>query len=443
MIENVDWFEEYFPEEIEKPILEGPSHKEREHVECSASVTERFWNCPGSIALAQKSGNANKANSAAERGTAAHEVGEICLRSGEDAFDHIGSVHNGIEIDEKICEGVNLYLETVRPYMTIEWEYKIEERVSLDLLNPPVPMAGTADFTAYNRATKTLVCIDYKNGVVPVDIRGHKPTRYYCLGAYYALPIGYDVETVVMIIVQPNALYGQAVKQETISFLDLIEWGFELIERARATQLPNATIAAGDWCKYCPAKGMCPIRAERRLSEAQLAFSDIVENPTYNVVTACATNLTVLTREQMARIYIAKDEIIKFLKDVEEALIQDWRHGEEPYGLKMVESEGTRAWDKNLTEAQIKDALKVLPLKEEDLYTKPKLVSPTQVASAFWSLKKGQKGVKKKDVEVEFAELTKDFVKRPKGQKLVPATDRRESLVVEAFEALEELPHTD
>jgi hypothetical protein len=423
-------------------FLDSPNHKDRSHVEHGASVTERFWHCPGSINLSR--GRGRGTSSAAERGTAAHELGEICLRSGEDTYAHLGAVINGIEIDEEICDGVQIYLDTCRNYMGDGWEYHIEERISLAILNPPVPMAGTADFIAYNRKQQRLVCIDYKNGRHPVEIKENKQTRYYSLGAYYSLPEGYRVDDIEMIIVQPNALYGQTIKRETITFFDLIDWGYDLVEHARATLDPNAAIVSGDWCKYCPAKGVCPIRAERRLAEAQIAFSDIIEHPASTVLSHCTANLPVLTMEQRAKIFLATPMIKKFLQDIEESLIQDWRVGQEPPGLKMVESEGTRAWEKSLTEGQIKEKLKVLQLSEDQIYTRPKLASPTQIASAFWANKKSEKGVKKKDVEAEFAQLTKEFVKRPSGRKLVASADRRESLVVEGFEALEPLPqHTD
>ena len=81
-----------------------PAHADRAHSELGASSCERWWNCPGSVAASR--GMPNRSSPAAELGTAAHEVAELCLRNGQDALEYVGRTVNGIEIDAHTADKV-------------------------------------------------------------------------------------------------------------------------------------------------------------------------------------------------------------------------------------------------------------------------------------------------------------------------------------------------
>ncbi len=406
-------------DEVDDPI----AHKERAHVPHSASVASRFWNCAGSIQLSE--GIPNRSNAAADRGTCAHELGETCLRDGTDADAHIGEVFNEIEVDRAMATAVQVYLDVVRPYMLPGWTYRIEEKVSLEKLNPPVVMKGTADFTAYHRRLKKLVCVDYKNGVMHVEIRGNKQTRYYALGAYLGFAEGTPVDEVEMVIVQPNSLGGEPVKRETIPFYELMDWGIELIDRVNLTLMPNASLKAGEWCQWCPAKGRCPVRGEALLAEAQIEFADFIaaSPPVLPAVTKqnnCKSSRVVLTDEQLGIAFTRISDLRRLADDIEEAVKTSWSNNIPVPFTKRIDSLGDRRWDKGKTESEVvKFMSETLGLDEDRIYVDPKPVTVKQAEIAYVEARK-TKGVSKKTLEREFNELAAEMVTRPTGTKIVP-----------------------
>jgi hypothetical protein len=412
------------------------AHQTRSHVVHSASVAERFWNCPGSVRLIATldEGEHEQSSSAANRGTAVHELIEHCLLTATDAHKHVGAIFNRFVIDDEMADGAQVHLDVVRQYMGPEWTYFIETKVSLEKFGPPVPMSGTADFIAYNAFTRHLVVVDYKNGVVFVDIAGNKQTRYYALGSYLGLPVGVVIETIEMVIVQPNALTGEAIKREIINFADLIDWGFELIDRARATLVPNAAVRPGDWCKWCPARGVCPARAQKQIEEAQLEFDVIVdpmvtlESISNHAATTCAATLPILTPEQLGRIYLATPAIKAFLADVAEAIERLQAEQIEIPGLKRVFTQGDRAWSKGIPETEIISFLNnTLGLTGSQIYTKPKVISAPQAEKAFVTLKRSE-GVPPGLAKTQFAEATAGLVVRPTGTNIVSTFDARQAI---------------
>src|SRR6185437_16777207 len=81
--------------------------------------------------------------------TAAHQLCDMCLQSGQDAIEFIDrripiGTHVFI-VDEEMASAVQVYLDVCREYLALEdWECLIEKRFSLDSLDPPGPMFGTA-----------------------------------------------------------------------------------------------------------------------------------------------------------------------------------------------------------------------------------------------------------------------------------------------------------
>ena len=121
------------------------------------------------------------------------------------------------------------------------------------LLDPPVPMFGTADFFSYSKRRRELHLVDFKYGKgVWVAARNNPQLMYYALGA--ALLIEHPVSKISMTVVQPRFAKGDPVRTATVDAVELAEWSIELIARAHATQQPNAPTVAGEHCKFCPAK---------------------------------------------------------------------------------------------------------------------------------------------------------------------------------------------
>lgn len=187
----------------------------------------------------------------------AHEVASICLVEGADAAQFAGQEIEGSKVSPAMVSGVQLYLDVCRRLIDSNDIHLIEHKFSLDALHPPVEMFGTADFIAYSRRRRELSIVDLKYGKgVWVAAKSNPQLLYYAIGA--ALAIDDPVSSVIVTIVQPR--YGGSsdpIRSTTVDAIVLAEWSFVLIDRARETQRPNAPLAAGPWCKFCPTRNSC------------------------------------------------------------------------------------------------------------------------------------------------------------------------------------------
>jgi hypothetical protein len=133
---------------------------EKSHSELGASVAARWMACPGSVQLSR--GRPNESSAFAQEGTAAHALGELCLRRGADPATFVGTTLDGVEVDADMAEHVRVYVDYCRRIpQGYAW---IEKQFNLGALNPPGPMFGTADFVARDVPSRTLDVVDLKYG---------------------------------------------------------------------------------------------------------------------------------------------------------------------------------------------------------------------------------------------------------------------------------------
>ena len=73
------------------------------HATLGASNAHRWSVCGGSVKAEQ--GLGDKTSSFAQEGTAAHELGEICLKSGDDPADwgYVGDLFHVDSVLERLC----------------------------------------------------------------------------------------------------------------------------------------------------------------------------------------------------------------------------------------------------------------------------------------------------------------------------------------------------
>lgn len=255
-------------------------HAGREHSELGASSCARWAACPGSVRMLRNL--TGSTSLAAQRGTAVHELAEAVLADnlkldadntlvdvpdGYLALDFVAHVFNGIEIDEAMAQCAEDYVAVCYAEIQEGDKIWIERRFDLDVLEPPLPMFGTADLVVYRPSERLLKVIDLKSGSgVIVQAVGNPQLRYYALGALLSLP-GLPVDRVEMVIVQPCV--GEPVKRDRIDAADLMLWGAELLELADAAVAEDAPLAAGEHCRFCGAKPRCKAFEARALEAAR------------------------------------------------------------------------------------------------------------------------------------------------------------------------------
>lgn len=378
-----------------------------QHAALGASSASRWMACPGSVKLSE--GRADRASEHALYGSAGHALAEWCLRDGGRAPESYPEPRiEMVEIDEEMRMIVREYLAAVAAYSAGSVIRAIEQRFSLEALNPPAPMFGTADYVAFVPPS-TLLVMDLKCGAgVPVSAVGNPQLRYYALGAYLALrpEIQVQVEQVRMVIVQPRA---GGITEETMDTVDILMFSAKLLEAAKRTTEDGAPLKAGSHCRWCKAKGACPEQARMALASAQGAFADDALPDT----NARPINPALLDNAALAEALERAEAIRNWLVSTEAEAMARLSFGAVVPGWKMVAKRAVRRW---ADEFKAGEAL-AAALPEVDLYTHS-LLSPAQAEK---HIPKAERG----------ALLASLIVAESSGPTLARASDPRPEIVGE------------
>ena len=386
------------------------------HSEHGASSCARWWHCPGSVALSR--GIARASSPYAAEGTAAHALAELCLTNGQDAEEYTGRTVEGFNVDADMAEHVGFYVRHCRALgrITTLAGQVIEQRFTLDAINPPAPMFGTADFVAWSTDVLWVRDLKYGQGV-QVEADGNLQLRYYALGALLALPpeAARAIRLVSMTIIQPRAPGGPAIRTADMPALDLVEWSMELMSRAAATLRPGAPLHPGSWCRFCAASGRCPARAEQAAELARAEFTDV----------------TLLTPEQMGALLAQADKVESFLRDLRTAATAELSRGGSVPGWKLVPTRPAQAWR---DEAEAEAALDVLHELGEARFAPRKLVTPAQARAVLSDQVAHQHSTKKAAEQAARDALAHLICTASSGARLAPATDTRPALPAAGIE---------
>ena len=377
---------------------------EKAHSELGASVAARWMACPGSVNLSRHVPTP-PTTSFAQEGTAAHALAEISLSHDVDPLMYVGATFEGVEVTEEMAEYVSVYVDFCKTLPSRQ--HWVEKKFTLAALHPPGPMFGTADFVALD-AAETLYVVDLKYGQgVVVEAKNNKQLRYYALGALLSLPEGSAVDRIVMTIVQPRALHPDGpIREEEISYADLMEFAGELLDAAKATTRPDAPLNPGAHCRFCPASGVCPAQRDRAQEIAQIEFGalplDVPPEP--------STLPPAVFADILGKLHILED----WATAMRAQAFAKLERGEDVPGHKLVAKRPTRRW------ANAEHAMQALTAEgvwnEDDLSVAPKMKSPAQV----------EKIIGKKNLP---SELT---TKVSSGYSMVPAHDPRPALSLSA-----------
>jgi hypothetical protein len=360
------------------------------HAKLSASGSSRWLYCPGSVKA--ESYFEEKESSFSKEGTCAHELAELCLRSGKDADEWIGKplIENKYwVVDDEMVGYVQEYVDYVR---SILGKKEIEQRVDF---SDWVPEGfGTCDVIITDHDTLTIVDLKYGKGVM-VDAQENSQAMLYALGALSEREAFQDFAKVVIIIHQPR-LDHISVWETTP--LDLYAWGQWVADKATLTLTENPERIAGEkQCRFCRAKATCP--ALLKLTEETIAadFEDL-----------SAETIEHISDKRLKDILDQKRIILSWLDAVEE-YVKEKAMGPGGFpGYKIVEGRSMRKWvDEKMVSSELEKLL------GDRAYSK-KVISPAQAEKALGKSKS-------KDIQ--------SFIIKPSGAPtLVKDSDKRETL---------------
>ena len=315
------------------------------------STAKRVINCPGSVALVATMPQ-QEGSSYANEGSLLHEAIAIVMDTGCAPEDMVGFEAHGLTLTDELLERKLLpalaLLADYDPQATMEFE--VEQTVDFGEFLPGV--FGSSDIVG--RLDGKAVILDWKFGDgVMVEAEESEQLMFYAAAAMRTPSCAWafkDVTEVECVIIQPPYLRTWTTTVERI-----LKFERELARAVSASRLPDAPIKSGDWCKWCTAKPVCPIKtgALDRMKRDAMQTIDV---------------------DKLATYLAAAPEIEDFLAQCR-ALAHQMLENDVPVpGYKLVAKRATRHW---ADPATAQDALIGLGLTKTDV-TKTELLSVAQ-----------------------------------------------------------------
>jgi hypothetical protein len=381
-------------EEIDMTKPDG----EPAHSKLGASSTSRWMNCPGSVEATKDYPDTK--NIYAAEGTAAHSIGDACLKTNTDATTCLGNVITvddwEFEVNREMVEGVQMYLDVVRTDMEEMGAKKIHAERRVDLSKVYPGMFGTSD--AILIEGKYLKVYDFKYGRGIVEVRENTQALFYAVGALLLMDPKREVQEIEMVIVQPRV--ADPIKRWTVTKQYIRDWVVELRKAAVATAADDAPRIPGEkQCKFCEHKPFCPEIEKFALECAMLEFD---EEDNIKII-----ETDDLSKTELSKILKWSSFVQNYLKAIESKALRLLQEGESVEGFKLVDKRPSRQWDKDL---DIEEILRHMGLSRLEMLTEPVLLSPAQIEKLL-------------PQELR-EELNNDLiVKKSSGTKMVPESD--------------------
>lgn len=369
------------------------------HAKLGASSAHRWLNCPGSVSAIEALPIGDTSSPFAIEGTAAHELSEICLLSGEDAEAWIGKPLVEMPdwvVDEEMAEYVQVYLDYCRAIARDADEIFVEQTVSY---SDWVPEGfGTNDFGALNLKDKSIKIADLKYGKgVQVDAENNPQAMLYALGTYAEYGWIGEIDRIDIAIVQPRLYH---ISEWSISVKDLLKWAEWVSQRAEIALSDDAERVPGEkQCRFCEAKATCKALMKYTEDIIMAEFDDLDDMPSPDT----------LSDAQIRKVLEQKALIEGWLSSVENTVRERLEAGDSFDGFKLVEGRSLRKWSNENAAAEA-----LTEVLGADVAFKSTLISPAQAEKA---LKKDQRS------------MLDDLVIKPAGKPtLVPESDKRPAI---------------
>jgi hypothetical protein len=361
------------------------------HAKLSASGSDRWMNCPPSIAFESQFPEP-AATSYSGRGTLGHCIlaNKICA-------------YLGLKVQELPEELLQYDSPELREQVEIAFQFLIEliKKVRAETNSPTIAVEQRVDFSKWVPegfgtadlliiADGTARVIDLKLGQIRVVAHGNSQLKLYSVGVLNTFGSLYEIDQIEMIILQPPL---NNISRETLTTTELLAWAKnELAPKAKLAWAGEGEFAAGDHCRWCRGKAQCPTRNESNLALARHDFAEPAS----------------MSDSDIAEVLGKAQQLHAWVRDLEEFAYSQAIAGRKWPGFKLVEARSSRKFTDVTAAAQV---LIDAGISNDDLFER-NLRSLT--------------GLESKLGKNKFAQLLGDLVvKTPGKPTLVPVTDKR------------------
>lgn len=298
--------------------LQLDSETTPKHAKLSASSSERWLVCPGSVTM--ESSYPDVTSIYAEEGTRAHELAEKAILSSTPPLQ--------LTDDAEMAKFVQEYIEYIDTLKTLTSTIYIEERVSYEHITKDG--FGTCDCAIIDDEHIHIIDLKYGRGVA-VSAEENTQLMLYALGFIHSKKLT-NITTITLHIVQPrigNYSSYSLTYEELRKFEDFAR------KQALLALQPNAPLVAGEkQCKWCKAKADCHV-LKSYVEDALLSnLDDVFEAP----------EVRKLTDAQKRVILDSKPLIMDFLAAIEEDVYNRLMNNEAFEGYKLIEGRSNRQW---------------------------------------------------------------------------------------------------
>ena len=312
------------------------------------STAKRVMGCPGSVALCAKM-PPRPSSVYADLGTLLHNAISQVLDQGVTPESLIGmkyqdQVLTQDHIDNKLHVALNL-LSEIDP--KLEMEYAVETEVGFGDFLPDA--FGSCDLLG--RIGNRAIVLDWKFGDgVAVGVEENEQLLFYAAAAMRTPSVAwvFDGATEIeCVIVQPPSVKRWVTTVERVKIFEN-----NLVASVKESQKANAGLSAGEHCRWCAAKPICP----KMTGAVDRALQDQLASLNVDMIGGYLKNCDLLEQ---------------WITDLR-ALAHQMLEADKPVpGWKLVNKRATRQW---ANEDQATDVLaKVIP--ETELFV-TKLITP-------------------------------------------------------------------
>lgn len=334
------------------------------HARASGSAGHRWVPCPGSIQLAEelkKKGliPPRASTEDADRGTAAHFLGEECLGNQMEPEEFTGKrifvgksgnvkfipIERGVEknrtflVDDEMIQAVDYYVQHVRRVAEDIAPSLVELEVKLDLKHISPLLGGTCD-ARVSQEFGELHLIDYKNGRTPVHAKENVQLMIYALGSDVMRHI--EPQRVILTIVQPHCVEVETIQQWETTPKRIREWaGDVMIPAVRKIEAGSTERHAGPkQCHWCDAAAHCPEALAQAKALAVAEFEEVAIESSTDADRAVAR----MPDENFAKLLNSHEMIDKIMGAVKKRAFLDLKQGRELSGWKLVKKTTKRKY---------------------------------------------------------------------------------------------------